>query len=65
MIPKRREERRRRYGLIKYATQPKALNEAWLIFQVLMVRIHFPPAKSLRTIGSRARDKLIDEATNR
>ena len=25
---------------------PKALNEAWLIFQVLMVRIHFPPAAS-------------------
>ena len=33
---------------------PKALNEAWLIFQVLMVRIHFPPAGSLRTIGSSA-----------
>ena len=30
---------------------PKALNEAWLIFQVLMVRIHFPPALSLRTIS--------------
>jgi hypothetical protein len=29
---------------------PKALNEAWLIFQVLMVRIHFPPAESQRTI---------------
>jgi hypothetical protein len=25
---------------------PKALNEAWLIFQVLMVRIHFPPPAS-------------------
>ena len=51
MIPKRREERRRRYGLIKYATQPKALNEAWLIFQVLMVRIHFPPAASQQRTG--------------
>ena len=28
-----------------------------------IVRIHPSPAKSLRTIGSRARDKLIDEAT--
>ena len=28
-----------------------------------IVRIQSPPAKSLRTIGSRARDKLIDEAT--
>src|SRR6516165_7273524 len=33
-------------GLIKYVALPKALNEAWLIFQVLMVRIHFPPAVS-------------------
>ena len=27
------------------------------------VRIHSPPAKSLRTIGSRVRDKLSDEAS--
>src|SRR5215468_2381291 len=55
MIPKGAKNVAVAERLIKYATQPRALNEASLIFQVLMVRIHFPPAGSLQTFGS-ARD---------
>jgi hypothetical protein len=46
MIPKGAKNVVAANGFIKYATQPKALNEASPILRVLMVRIHFPPADS-------------------